>query len=98
MAVLDEAGSGPGACRSAGLVGGRPVAGAAWFAPVVLTTLQASSRFPGHLATGVAHAPLLYAEDPRTDLPSQLATRVGGVIDGLDPTIVRGWLEAADRG
>jgi hypothetical protein len=54
--------------------------------------------FAGHLATGVAHAPLLSADDPRTDLPSELATRVGGVIDGLDPTIVRAWLEAADRG
>ena len=53
--------------------------------------------FTGALATGVAHAPLLYADDPRTDLPDELATRVSGVIDGLDPTIVRGWLEAADR-
>jgi hypothetical protein len=53
--------------------------------------------FTGALATGVAHAPLLYADDPRTDLPDELATRVSGVIDGLDPTIVRGWLKAADR-
>jgi hypothetical protein len=53
--------------------------------------------FTGHVAAGVAHAPLLYADDPRTDLPEQLATRVRLVIDGLDPTVVRGWLEAADR-
>lgn len=53
--------------------------------------------FAGTIATGVAHAPLVYAADPRTDLPDELAARVGTVIDGLDPTIVRGWLEAADR-
>ena len=52
--------------------------------------------FVGRLATGVAHAPLLYAADPRTDLPDELAARVGAVIDGLDPTVVRGWLAAAD--
>jgi superfamily II DNA or RNA helicase len=53
--------------------------------------------FAGHLARGVAHAPLLYAEDPRTDLPDELGGRVKAVIAGLDPTIVRGWMEAADR-
>jgi hypothetical protein len=50
----------------------------------------------GRLAAGVAHAPLLYASDPRTDLPDELASHVGAVIDGLDPTVVRGWLNAAD--
>jgi superfamily II DNA or RNA helicase len=51
----------------------------------------------GGLATGVAHAPLLYAADPRTDLPTDLEARVGDVIDGLDPRAVRDWLAAADR-
>jgi hypothetical protein len=53
--------------------------------------------FEGVLATGVAHAPLLYASDPRTDLPDALAGRVASVINGLDPVVVRGWLTAADR-
>jgi hypothetical protein len=53
--------------------------------------------FSGRLAAGVAHAPLIYATDPRTDLPTELGERVASVIDGLDPTVVRGWLEAADR-
>jgi hypothetical protein len=53
--------------------------------------------FSGHLATGVAHAPLIYASDPRSDLPSDLATRIESVIRGLDPTVIGGWLEAADR-
>ena len=53
--------------------------------------------FSGRLAVGVAHAPLVYATDPRTDLPDELGVRLASVIDGLDPTVVRGWLEAADR-
>jgi hypothetical protein len=52
--------------------------------------------FVGRLAAGVAHAPLVYAADPRTDLPHELGARVASVIDGLDPTVVRGWLTAAD--
>jgi hypothetical protein len=52
--------------------------------------------FAGALATGVAHAPLLYASDPRTDLPDELASRVGTVISDLDPSVIRGWLTAAD--
>jgi hypothetical protein len=53
--------------------------------------------FSGRLAVGVAHAPLVYATDPRSDLPGELGQRVAAVIEGLDPTVVRGWLEAADR-
>jgi len=51
--------------------------------------------FTGDLVAGVAHAPLLYASDPRTDLPDELQYRVSDVIDGLDPKIVRGWVAAA---
>ena len=29
------------------------------------------------------------------DLPSELADRVTAVIDGLDPTVIRGWLAAS---
>jgi hypothetical protein len=53
--------------------------------------------FSGRLAIGVAHAPLVYASDPRSDLPDELGERVSSVIDGLDPVVVRGWLAAADR-
>jgi hypothetical protein len=52
--------------------------------------------FDGHLAVGVAHAPLLDATDPRTDLPDELTGRIRPAVTGLDPTVVRGWLEAAD--
>jgi hypothetical protein len=58
---------------------------------------SAVDPFIGHLATGVAHAPLLYASDPRSDLPTELATKVESVIGDLDPMIIGGWLEAADR-
>jgi hypothetical protein len=53
--------------------------------------------FTGRVTVGVAHAPLVYATDPRSDLPGELGERIATVIDGLDPTVVRGWLEAADR-
>ena len=43
---------------------------------------------------GVEHAPLLYANDPRSDLPADLQERVSEVIRGRDPTIVAGWLTA----
>jgi hypothetical protein len=49
----------------------------------------------GRIVRGVAHAPLLYADDPRTDLPADLQARVSEVIRGRDPTIVSGWLAAS---
>jgi hypothetical protein len=49
----------------------------------------------GELVRGVAHAPLLYRDDPRTDLPEQLQVRVSDVIRGRDGDIVGGWLRAA---
>ena len=48
------------------------------------------------LLRGVAHAPLLYASDPRTDLPSALGERVQDTISGRDPVIVAGWLQPSD--
>jgi hypothetical protein len=53
--------------------------------------------FAGTLVPGVDHAPLIYANDPRTDLPDDLETRVEETIRGRDPTIVNGWLVASDR-
>jgi len=51
---------------------------------------------------GAAHAPLLYAADPRSDLPEALQARVAEAIRNCDPGIVAGWLRggeplAADR-
>jgi hypothetical protein len=51
----------------------------------------------GRVVRGAAHAPLVYAIDPRSDLPAALGRRVAEVIDGLDPMVVRGWLAAADK-
>jgi hypothetical protein len=51
----------------------------------------------GRLVRGEVHAPLLYAGDPRTDLPADLQARVCEVIRGRDPTVVSGWLAASGR-
>jgi superfamily II DNA or RNA helicase len=48
--------------------------------------------FSGEKVAGEAHAPLLYVEDPRVDLPSALQARVVEVIDGRDDLIVEGWM------
>ncbi|HEY7062588.1 MAG TPA: DEAD/DEAH box helicase [Chloroflexota bacterium] len=48
--------------------------------------------FSGEVVRGVAHAPLLYATDPRADLPADLQARVCEVIDGRDGAVVAGWL------
>ena len=43
--------------------------------------------------TGAALAPMLYAEDPRTDLPSRLEKWIQESIEGADEVIVTGWME-----
>ena len=48
--------------------------------------------FSGEKVAGEAHAPLLYVEDPRTDLPSAIQARVAEVIEGRDDLIVEGWM------
>jgi hypothetical protein len=50
--------------------------------------------FTGEIVAGVQHAPLLYASDPRTDLPEDLQTRITDVIRDRDELIVNGWLNA----
>jgi hypothetical protein len=52
--------------------------------------------FSGVVVRGVEHAPLLYADDPRSDLPAALQARVGDVLRDRDPMVVAGWLKAAD--
>jgi hypothetical protein len=51
--------------------------------------------FSGKVVRGVEHAPLLYANDPRSDLPEELEERVRDVISNRDPVVVAGWLAAA---
>jgi hypothetical protein len=53
--------------------------------------------FSGTIVRGVEHAPLLYANDPRVDLPTDLQARVDEVIRERDATVVAGWLTAPGR-
>ena len=39
-----------------------------------------------------AHAPLLYEQDPRADLPATLRARIEADLGGADDRIVKGWL------
>jgi hypothetical protein len=52
--------------------------------------------FGGAVVRGVEHAPLLYAGDPRTDLPADLQARVADIIRDRDRLIVAGWMAAGD--
>jgi len=49
----------------------------------------------GAVVRGVAHAPLVYQSDPRTDLPEDLGATVTETIRDRDVAIVNGWLEAS---
>ena len=48
--------------------------------------------FTGKKASGDEHAPLLYVEDPRSDLPSELQDFIQSKIEGCDKKIITGWL------
>jgi hypothetical protein len=48
--------------------------------------------FDGRKQTGEGHAPLLYADDPRTDIPAALQKYLQEVIKDRDAMIVAGWL------
>ncbi len=47
----------------------------------------------GQKVTGDAHAPLIYAHDPRSDVPAELQESIVKAIDGNDDLIVSGWLQ-----
>ena len=49
--------------------------------------------FTGEKLMGAGHAPMLYAEDPRSDLPSRLEDWIQESISGSDKVIVTGWME-----
>jgi hypothetical protein len=48
--------------------------------------------FSGQRLTGDVHAPLIYAQDPRTDVPAVLQEHLAETVEGSDDTIVSGWL------
>ena len=50
--------------------------------------------FDGKYGKGEEHAPLIYAGDPRTNLPSKFRKKLAEEIKGRDATIVEGWLNA----
>ncbi|MCB0124170.1 MAG: hypothetical protein KDE58_18070, partial [Caldilineaceae bacterium] len=49
--------------------------------------------FSGQKVTGEGHAPLLYVQDPRTDVPAELQVHLQNAIDDRDAVLVSGWLE-----
>ena len=54
----------------------------------------AVNPFTGVKTVGIEHAPLVYASDPRTDLPGDLQEHLIESIAGSDDVIVRGWMES----
>jgi hypothetical protein len=52
----------------------------------------AVNPFTGQKLTGAGHAPLVYAQDPRTDVPAVLQQHLAEGINGADNVIVSGWL------
>jgi superfamily II DNA or RNA helicase len=53
----------------------------------------AVNPFSGEKLTGDGHAPLVYAQDPRADLPAELQQHLVQAIEGSDDRIVAGWLQ-----
>lgn len=53
----------------------------------------AVNPFSGDKLAGDGHALLVYAQDPRADLPAELQGRLADVIAGSDDRIVAGWLQ-----
>jgi hypothetical protein len=54
----------------------------------------AVSPLSGQFASGSEHAPLIYAGDPRKDVPSELETHLISALQNADTRIVQGWLKA----
>ncbi len=52
----------------------------------------AVNPFSGEKSTGAEHAPLVFAEDPRTDVPVELQKHLIDALDRADDRIVAGWL------
>jgi superfamily II DNA or RNA helicase len=50
--------------------------------------------FTGQYLPGEAHAPLVYSQDPRENLPSSLRELISNNLEGCDHLIVKGWIQA----
>jgi len=55
----------------------------------------AVNPFDGEKSSGAGHAPLVYAEDPRADIPAALEDRLAQAIAGADDRIVGGWMQVS---
>ena len=49
------------------------------------------------IVEGSAHAPIIYARDPRTDSPTEVTVAIRSAIDGKDPMIIETWLRATSQ-
>jgi hypothetical protein len=58
----------------------------------------AVNLFDGVYGPGEGHAPMVYAGDPRQDVPSALRRHLTDALRDRDATIVRGWLEGIVEG
>jgi hypothetical protein len=56
------------------------------------------NHLTGEYGSGPGHAPLVYSDDPRRNLPSQLEAQIAASLAGCDRRIVRGWLGALATG
>jgi hypothetical protein len=55
----------------------------------------AVNPFTGQKLSGDGHAPLIYAQDPHSDIPAELQQHLVEAIEGSDDIIVSGWLRAS---
>jgi hypothetical protein len=58
----------------------------------------AVNLFDGVYGPGEGHAPMVYAGDPRQDVPSALRMHLTETLRDRDATIVKGWLEGIAEG
>ncbi len=62
------------------------------------TLEYAVNPLSGKYSSGPGHAPMVYAGDPRKDVPSASQARLSATLDNCDPRIVKGWLETIATG
>jgi len=58
----------------------------------------AVNLFDGAYGPGEGHAPMVYAGDPRQDVPSALRKHLTEALQDRDATIVKGWLQGIAEG
>lgn len=52
----------------------------------------------GSYSSGEGHAPLIYVDDPRKNVPSKFRNLMKNELKGRDPVIVNGWIKAVVSG